>query len=160
MVFRLELRNEITEWFFVFRFVSNRMSHSVRKSKKITISLRIFCKKWFGTVRAWKWFGTCMNVHDRVDGFEHENGSKRAWTFTMGLIDSSVKNGASGLLFGAPGHHSVRIGARGDSSSLWTMPILDDDVVRMWPSDMIGWDNRGTKGVRLAQTILREPVSD
>ena len=34
----------------------------------------------------------------------------------MGLIYSSLKNGAPGLLFGAPGHHLVRIGARGDSS--------------------------------------------
>ena len=40
------------------------------------------------------------------------------------------------------------------------MPILDDDVVRMCPSDMIGWDNRVTKGVRLGQLVLGEPVSD
>ena len=39
------------------------------------------------------------------------------------------------------------------------MPILDDDVVRMYPSDMIICDNRGTKGVRLGQLVLREPVS-
>ena len=45
-------------------------------------------------------------------------------------------------------------------SSLRTMPILDDDVVRMCPTDPIGWGNRGTKGVRLGQTLLREPVSD
>ena len=25
------------------------------------------------------------------------------------------------------------------------MPILDDDVVKMCPSDFIGYDNRGTK---------------
>ena len=40
------------------------------------------------------------------------------------------------------------------------MPILDDDVVRMGPSDLIGRDNRGTKGVRLGQLVLRELVSD
>ena len=44
-------------------------------------------------------------------------------------------------------------------SSLRTMPILDDEVVRMGPSDLIGCDNRGTKGVRLAQLVLGEPVS-
>ena len=41
-----------------------------------------------------------------------------------------------------------------------TMPILDDDVVIMCPSDLIGRDNRGTKGVRLGQKVLGEPVSD
>ena len=44
-------------------------------------------------------------------------------------------------------------------SSLITIPIIDDDVVRMCPSDLIGWDNRGTKGVRLVQLVLGEPVS-
>ena len=32
--------------------------------------------------------------------------------------------------------------------------ILDDDVVIMCPSDQIGCDNRGTKGVRLGQLVL------
>ena len=41
-----------------------------------------------------------------------------------------------------------------------TMPILDDDVVRMCPSDFIGCNNRGTKRVRLGHLILGEPVSD
>ena len=45
-------------------------------------------------------------------------------------------------------------------SSLRTMPILDDDVVIIFPSYLIGWDNRGTKGVRLGQLVLREPLSD
>ena len=40
-------------------------------------------------------------------------------------------------------------------SSLVTIPILDDDIVRMCPSDLIGCDNRGTKGVRLGQLVLR-----
>ena len=40
------------------------------------------------------------------------------------------------------------------------MPILDDDVVRMCPSDPIGCDNIGTKGVRLGKLVLGEPVSD
>ena len=45
-------------------------------------------------------------------------------------------------------------------SSFRTMPIIDDDVVLMCPSDLIGWDNRGTKGVRLGHLLLGEPVSD
>ena len=45
-------------------------------------------------------------------------------------------------------------------SSLRAMPILDDDVVRMCRSDLIGSDNRGTKGVRLGHLVLGEPVSD
>ena len=45
-------------------------------------------------------------------------------------------------------------------SSLRTMAILDDDFVIMCPSDLIGCDNRGTKGVRLGQLVLRGPVSD
>ena len=44
-------------------------------------------------------------------------------------------------------------------SSLRKIPILDDDVIIMCPSDMIGCDNIGTKGVRLGQLVLREPVS-
>ena len=43
------------------------------------------------SIRAWKWFGTCMNVHDQVYWFE-------------------FKNGAPGLLFGAPGHVLVPVG--------------------------------------------------
>ena len=45
-------------------------------------------------------------------------------------------------------------------SSLRTMPILDDDVIRMCPSNLVRWDNRGTKGIILGQLVLREPVSD
>ena len=45
-------------------------------------------------------------------------------------------------------------------SSLRTMPILYDGVVIMCSSDLIGCDNRGTKGVRLGHMVLREPVSD
>ena len=44
--------------------------------------------------------------------------------------------------------------------SLRTMPILDNDFVIMCPSDLIGCDNRGTKGVRLVLLVLREPVSN
>ena len=44
-------------------------------------------------------------------------------------------------------------------SSMITMSILDDNVFRMCPSDVIAWDNRGTKGVRLGQKVLEEPVS-
>ena len=44
-------------------------------------------------------------------------------------------------------------------SSLRIMPILDDDVVIMCPSGLIGCDNRGTKGVILGQLVLGEPVS-
>ena len=40
------------------------------------------------------------------------------------------------------------------------IPIIDDDVVKMCPSDLIGCDNRGTKGVRLGHLVLGEPVSD
>ena len=35
--------------------------------------------------------------------------------------------------------------------SLIPTPIIDDDAVRICPSDMIGWDNRGIKGVRLGK---------
>ena len=31
------------------------------------------------------------------------------------------------------------------------IPILDYDVVRMFPRDLIGLNNRGTKGFRLGQ---------
>ena len=44
--------------------------------------------------------------------------------------------------------------------SLRTVPILDDDVVIMRPSALIGCDNIGTKEVRLGHLVLREPVSD
>ena len=44
-------------------------------------------------------------------------------------------------------------------SSLRTMPIIDYDVVKMNPNDMIGCDNRGAKGVRLGQLFLGETVS-
>ena len=45
-------------------------------------------------------------------------------------------------------------------SSLRKMPILDDDVVIMYSSDLIGWDNRGTKGDILGHLVLGEPVSE
>ena len=45
-------------------------------------------------------------------------------------------------------------------SYLRTIPNNDIDVVRMCPSDLIGCDNRGTKGVILGQLVLIEPVSD
>ena len=45
-------------------------------------------------------------------------------------------------------------------SSLRKMPIIDDDVIRICPSDMIGRDNRGTRGVRLGQLVFGETVSD
>ena len=38
------------------------------------------------------------------------------------------------------------------------MPILDDDVIIMNPSDLIGQDNRGKQGVRLGQLFPGEPV--
>ena len=47
-----------------------------------------------------------------------------------------------------------------ESSSLRKMPILGDDFVRMRPSDMIECDNIGTKGVKLGQLVLGEPVSE
>ena len=45
-------------------------------------------------------------------------------------------------------------------SSLIKMPIIDDDVVIMCPNDLVGCDNIVTKGVRLGQLVLKEPVSD
>ena len=39
------------------------------------------------------------------------------------------------------------------------MIILDNDVVIMSPSDLIGCDNKGKKGVILGQLVLGEPVS-
>ena len=42
-------------------------------------------------------------------------------------------------------------------SSLRKMPIIDDDVIRMCPSDIIGCDNRGTKGIILGQLVLIRP---
>ena len=73
------------------------------EKQEITISLRIFFKKWFGT---------CM----------------------ICPFDSSKKNGA-------PGNFLVPLAifrAKRDSSSLRTIPILDDDVIIMCPSDLIG----------------------
>ena len=40
------------------------------------------------------------------------------------------------------------------------MPILDDNVVRIFPSGMIGGDNIVTKEVRLGQLILGQLVLD
>ena len=74
----------------------------------------------------------------------------------IGLSDSSKINGA-------PGSFSVPLGifrACKDSTSLRTMTILDDDVVRMCPSDLIGCDNRGTKGVRLGHIVPGKPLSE
>ena len=34
------------------------------------------------------------------------------------------------------------------------MPIIDDDVVIIYPIDLIAWDNIGAKGVRLGQLVL------
>ena len=45
-------------------------------------------------------------------------------------------------------------------SSMRKISILDYDVIIMCPSDLIGWDDRGKKGVGLGQKILGEPVSD
>ena len=45
-------------------------------------------------------------------------------------------------------------------SSLRKMLIIDDDVVKMFPRDLIGYDNKVTKGVRLGKLVLGEPVSD
>ena len=45
-------------------------------------------------------------------------------------------------------------------SYLIKMPIIEYDVVVMCPSGIIGWDNRGAKGVGLVQTVLGEPVLD
>ena len=40
-------------------------------------------------------------------------------------------------------------------SYLRTMPILDDDVVRMCPSGLIGCDNRGTKRGQIGSSVPR-----
>ena len=40
------------------------------------------------------------------------------------------------------------------------MPIIDDDADIMCPSDLIGCDNRDTKGVRLGQLVIGELVLD
>ena len=40
------------------------------------------------------------------------------------------------------------------------MPILDQDSIIMCPSGLIGLNNRGTKGVRLVQRGLGEPLAD
>ena len=88
---------------FVFRFVSNQISHYVLKRKslrfenqEITIYLIIFCNKWFGA---------CMIV----------------------FSDSSKINGApSNILVPLAIFRAYK-----DSYSLRTMTILDDDVVRM-----------------------------
>ena len=40
------------------------------------------------------------------------------------------------------------------------MTILDNYVVKICPSDLIGCNNIGTKVVRLSQKVLGEPVSD
>ena len=45
-------------------------------------------------------------------------------------------------------------------SSLRKIPVLDDDVFIMFPSDLIGCDNRVTNGVILGQLVLGEPLSD
>ena len=44
--------------------------------------------------------------------------------------------------------------------SMIKITIIDDDVVIICPTDLIGRDNIGTKGVRLGQKFLGEPVSD
>ena len=55
----------------------------------------------------------------------------------IGHIDSSKINGALGNVL-VP---LAIFCACKDSTSLRTMTILDDDVVRMCPSDLIGCDN-------------------
>ena len=45
-------------------------------------------------------------------------------------------------------------------SSLITMPNIDDDVVKICPTYLIGCNNRGTKGARLRHLVFGEPVSD
>ena len=45
-------------------------------------------------------------------------------------------------------------------SSMRRIPTLDDDVVIMCHSDLVGRDNRSTKRVRLGQKVLGEPVSE
>ena len=67
----------------------------------------------------------------------------------IGLSDSSKINGA-------PGKNLVQLElfcACKVSSYLRSMTILDDDVVRMCPSDLIGCYNSGTKGVRLVHIV-------
>ena len=61
----------------------------------------------------------------------------------------------SSFFLSAPGNFC----ARKDSSYLKTLPILDDYVIRMLPSDLIGCDNRGTKGVILVH-LFHITVSD
>ena len=95
------------------------------EKQEMTIYLRIFCNKWFGT---------CM----------------------IGPIYSRKINGA-------PGNILVPLEifrAYKDSYSMRTKTILDDDVVRMCPSDFFGCDNIGTKGVRSVHIVHGEPVSD
>ena len=36
------------------------------------------------------------------------------------------------------------------------IPILDDDPVKMFPSDMIGWNNRGEKGLEWVKNSLEK----
>ena len=43
-------------------------------------------------------------------------------------------------------------------SSMITITINDDDVVITSPSDLIWWDNKGTKDVSLGQKEPGEPV--
>ena len=74
----------------------------------------------------------------------------------IGPIDLSKINGAPGI-FSVP---LAIFCACKYSSSLTTITILDDDVVRMCSSDLIGCDNRGKKGVILGHVFPREPVSD
>ena len=74
----------------------------------------------------------------------------------VGLSDSSLKTKTPLAIFRC---HWQFFRAHEDRSSLRTMPILDDDVVIMCPSDLIGCDNRGTKGVILVH-LFHITVSD
>ena len=74
----------------------------------------------------------------------------------IGLIDLSFKNDAPGK-FLVP---LVIFCARKDRYSLRIMPILNDDVVIMCPSDLIGCYNLGTNGVIFCHLVTGEPVSD
>ena len=115
-----------------------------------SIVLLLLCKKLFGTCR--QWFGTCTKMVPYV----HENGSVRARLILVKERWFGTCKRCPQVLGWCP---RARFCAQGDSSSLRTMPIIDDDVVIMCPSDMLGCDNRGTKGVRLGQLVLGEPVS-
>ena len=79
-------------------------------------------------------------------------------------MGTSHKNSFIKNLIGVQWHRSyeliMALTSANQCSSMITMTIIDDNVVRMRPSDLIGKDNGGTKGVRLGQIVFGEPVSD